>query len=71
MSAACPSARALAARVSGSPEMRDAIARAVVDEDASRLVRLLRGLGLDASAAAVQRLLDSPGPFLPRPYGWT
>lgn len=62
------SARTLSDLVAGSPELRDAIARAVVDEDEGLLARLLRGLGLDASAASVERLLDAPGPFLPGAY---
>jgi len=71
MPTSCPSAFALAARVRSSPALRDAIARAVADEDAGLLERHLRRLGFDASAAAVQRLLDAPGPFLPLQDGWT
>ncbi len=61
----------LARLVAGRPAARDAVARAIADEDASTLRRLLGALGLDAAAESVELLLDKPGPFLPSPAGWT
>lgn len=58
-------------RVSRNPDLRAAFARAVADEDVSRLAGLLRALGLDGSRGAVERFLDAPGPFLPFALGWT
>ena len=57
--------------VAGRPTTRAAVARAVVDEDVPALIRLLHRLGLEATEAQIEQLLDEPGPFLPALRGWT
>ena len=64
-------ANELASRLSGLPAARQAVLRAVADEDTSAICRLLACVGMDATAAAVTGFLDNPGPFLPSIVGWT